>query len=86
MAVFTTERSARKERRCSRCGGVIKAGERYASIAITPGGEMGYLGWSRLAEHLTFVACDYELAAEPIPDAPDGDLSDWPHPEEETGR
>ena len=41
----------------------IRAGERYTSIVITPGGEFGYEGWSRLAEHLSFVSCDYELAA-----------------------
>jgi len=79
MTVFTTERTARKEHRCARCGGIIKAGERYAVISIPPGGEMGYVGWSRLAEHLTYVECDYELAAEPVPDAPDWlGGSDWP--------
>ena len=63
MTVFTTERTARKPRKCSQCGGQIRAGERYTSIVITPGGEFGYEGWSRLAEHLSFVSCDYELAA-----------------------
>jgi hypothetical protein len=63
VAVFTTERTARKPRKCSRCGGTIRPGERYTSIVITPGGEFGYEGWSRLAEHLSFMACDYELAA-----------------------
>jgi hypothetical protein len=79
MAVFTAERTARKEHRCWRCGGAIKAGKRYAAISITPGGEMGYLRWSRLAEHLSYAECDYELTAKPAPDVPDWlGGSDWP--------
>lgn len=79
MATFTAERTARKPHQCARCGGAIRPGERYASISWPPGGEMGYLGWSRLAEHLSYTACDYETAASPAPDAPDWlGGSDWP--------
>ena len=71
MAVFTTERTARKAHKCSDCGKPIRPGECYRHTVITPGGEFGYEGWSRLASHLSYVDCDYELAAEPLPDAPD---------------
>jgi hypothetical protein len=71
MAVFTRERTARKPRKCSQCSQTIRSGERYLSIAITPGGEFGYLGWSRFAEHLSWTACNYELAAVSPPEPPD---------------
>ena len=61
MAVFTTERTARKMRKCSGCGRPIQPGKRYRSIAITPGGELGYEGWTRTAMHLSDMDCYYEL-------------------------
>lgn len=61
MAVFTTERTARKTRKCSGCGKPIESGKRYRSTVITPGGEFGYEGWSRLASHLSEMDCYYEL-------------------------
>ena len=79
MTALTTERTARKQYRCWRCGGVIEPGERDASTSIPPGGDLGYEKWTRVAEHLSYVSCDYELAASPAPDAPDWlGGSDWP--------
>jgi hypothetical protein len=63
VAAFTTERTAHKPHKCSQCCGTIHPGERYESTVITPGGELGYEGWSRLATHLSWTACNYELAA-----------------------
>jgi hypothetical protein len=71
MAAIATEHTARVAHRCWRCGGHIKSGERYTSVAVTPGGDLGYEHWTRLAEHLTYTECDYELASWPVPDAPD---------------
>jgi hypothetical protein len=62
VPAFTTERKAAKPHKCWRCGGPIKPGERYVSVSITPGGDLGYERWTRLAEHLSYVECDYELA------------------------
>lgn len=56
MAIFTTERTARKGYRCSDCGGRILPGERYASSAITPRDpEMGDADgkrWGRIRSHV----------------------------------
>ncbi len=59
MAIFTTERTARKLYRCSDCGGRIRPGERYAISDITPRDpEMGDADgkrWGRIRSH---VNCD----------------------------
>jgi hypothetical protein len=41
----------------------MTAPKRYRNTVITPGGEFGYKGWSRLTSHLSDVDCYYELAA-----------------------
>jgi hypothetical protein len=63
MAVLTREQTGRRDYVCSRCFETIPAGDRYVSYAITPGGEMGYLGWVRGKTHLSPEACRVALAA-----------------------
>jgi len=46
----TVTRTARKPHQCSSCDGWIKRGQRYLSHTMSPGGDMGYIGWNRIAE------------------------------------
>lgn len=48
--VHTVTRTARKPRRCHRCGGTIQRGERYLYHVASPGGELGFTGWMREIE------------------------------------
>lgn len=56
MAIFTSLRTARKNYRCDDCRGEIRAGQRYASSAITPRDpEMGDADgkrWGRIRSHV----------------------------------
>lgn len=61
--VHTVARSARRPHLCSRCGNGIRRGERYLSHTASPGGELGYTGWARLAE----CASCAETYGRPIP-------------------
>jgi hypothetical protein len=62
MAVFTTERTARKQYECERCRSHIKPGQAYASSSITPNDpEMGDADgkrWGRIRSHLTYKDCE----------------------------
>lgn len=61
MAVFTTERTARKAYACERCTGGIKPGQRYESSAITPNdpelGDADGKRWGHLRVHITRKEC-----------------------------
>lgn len=46
----TNARTARKPHQCASCDGWIKRGERYLSHTMGPGGDMGNIGWSQVAE------------------------------------
>jgi hypothetical protein len=48
----TEVRTSRKVRRCWRCRERIQPGQRYERHSLPPGGELGYLGWVREAEHV----------------------------------
>ena len=56
MSWYATEtRVSRKERTCHSCGKPITQGQAYQRISLPPGGEIGFLGWSRWTEH---IACE----------------------------
>lgn len=49
--VHATTRTARAPRYCDSCDGyTIRTGDRYRALAAAPGGELGYIGWSRMNE------------------------------------
>lgn len=53
----TELRTSRRTRRCARCRQTIGPGEQYLRLSLPPGGELGYLGWVREAEH---IACEID--------------------------
>ncbi len=58
MAVFTAERTARKQYECERCCRPIKPGERHIAYALTPNhDDLGNTRWLRGREHLDAGIC-----------------------------
>jgi hypothetical protein len=58
MAVFTTERTARKAHTCSTCLRQIKPGQRHQVHVATPNDiDLGNTRWRRLRSHLTYGDC-----------------------------
>lgn len=43
--MHTATRTARKPHRCGRCGSRIQRGERHLRHSLSPGGDMGFVGW-----------------------------------------
>jgi hypothetical protein len=62
MSTLTEAPKARKDYRCERCGGQIKAGTRYLLYRITPGSDIGNSTWLRGREHLSDGECWAETA------------------------
>lgn len=46
----TVARTARKVHQCSSCDRYIPRGQRYLSHTHGPGGDLGLVGWARIAE------------------------------------
>lgn len=54
--VHTATLTARKPRRCGRCGERIQRGERYLRHSASPGGDLGFTGWMHEPECATCAA------------------------------
>jgi hypothetical protein len=68
--LITTDRKARKEHSCWRCGESIRPGETYRELKLTPDdAEVGTGRWQRLAEHASIGTCHVNVV-EGDPDAP----------------
>lgn len=46
----TVTRTARIPHQCASCDRYIRRGQRYLSHTHGPGGDMGFIGWNRIAE------------------------------------
>jgi hypothetical protein len=57
MAVFTVERTARKQHVCTHCLGQIETGQRHEAYSITPNSDLGNPKWLSGRRHLSMNDC-----------------------------